>query len=116
MQTDRLQKWFLVLHFAAKNNIVQYFSGAHKPYPWEYWPLEQGRSDSGYVGLVNLGATCYMATCVQQLFMIPAIRYASLPLSFSLCYTMFLSVSLSLCQKYSLTCLQILGPQTTCTL
>ncbi len=48
--------------------------GSHKPYPWEYWPLEDGRSECGYVGLVNLGATCYMATCVQQLFMIPAIR------------------------------------------
>ena len=32
------------------------------------------RSECGYVGLVNLGATCYMATAVQQLFMLPAIR------------------------------------------
>jgi len=54
--------------------LTQHVPGAHKPYPWEYWPLEQGRSECGYVGLVNLGATCYMATCVQQLFMIPAIR------------------------------------------
>jgi ubiquitin carboxyl-terminal hydrolase 34 len=41
---------------------------------WEYWPREEGRSECGYVGLINLGATCYMATCVQQLFMIPATR------------------------------------------
>ncbi|XP_023333699.1 ubiquitin carboxyl-terminal hydrolase puf, partial [Eurytemora carolleeae] len=54
--------------------IQQHNPGSHKPYPWEYWPLEDGRSECGYVGLVNLGATCYMATCVQQLFMIPAIR------------------------------------------
>ena len=26
------------------------------------------------MGLTNLGATCYMATCVQQLYMIPAAR------------------------------------------
>ena len=42
--------------------------------PWEYWPREEQRSECGYVGLVNLGATCYMATAVQQLFMLPAIR------------------------------------------
>jgi ubiquitin carboxyl-terminal hydrolase 34 len=47
---------------------------AHKPYPWEYWPREDGRSDCGYVGLTNLGATCYMAACVQQLYMIPLAR------------------------------------------
>ena len=47
---------------------------AHKPYPWEYWPREDGRSECGYVGLTNLGATCYMAACVQQLYMIPLAR------------------------------------------
>ena len=44
------------------------------PYPWEYWPHEDQRASCGFVGLVNLGATCYMATCVQQLFMIPKMR------------------------------------------
>ena len=58
--------------------VCQHQAGSHKSYPWEYWPREEGRSECGYVGLVNLGATCYMATCVQQLFMIPAIRQAVL--------------------------------------
>ena len=54
--------------------VSQHKAASHKSYPWEYWPREEGRSECGYVGLVNLGDTCYMATCVQQLFMIPAIR------------------------------------------
>ena len=54
--------------------VLQHAAPAHKPYPWEYWPREEGRSECGHAGLVNLGATCYMATAVQQLFMLPAIR------------------------------------------
>lgn len=53
-------------------------TNVHSFYGWNYWPLEQERSNSGYVGLVNLGATCYMASCVQQLFMIPEARTAIL--------------------------------------
>ena len=54
--------------------LEQHDSEAHKPYPWEYWPKDDGRSDCGYVGLTNLGATCYMASCMQQLYMIPQAR------------------------------------------
>ena len=54
--------------------VLQHAAPAHKPYPWEYWPREEGRSECGHAGLVNLGATCYMATAVQQLFMILATR------------------------------------------
>ena len=54
--------------------MMIYQAASHKSYPWEYWPREEGRSECGHVGLLNLGATCYMATAVQQLFMIPATR------------------------------------------
>lgn len=46
----------------------------HAPYPWDYWPRDEGRSDCGYVGLTNLGATCYMASCIQHLYMMPQAR------------------------------------------
>lgn len=44
------------------------------PYLWDYWPHDDGRSSCGYVGLTNLGATCYMASCMQHLFMMPQAR------------------------------------------
>lgn len=40
----------------------------------DYWPREDIKSPCGYVGLVNLGATCYMATAMQHLFMIKEAR------------------------------------------
>ena len=62
---------YLLLHTRL---IAQHQPDAHKSYPWEYWPKEDGRADCGYVGLTNLGATCYMASCMQQLYMIPQAR------------------------------------------
>lgn len=41
---------------------------------WDYWPRDDVRSIYGYLGLVNLGATCYMATSLQHLFMIKEAR------------------------------------------
>ena len=49
-----------------------------QPYIWDYWPRDDGRSYSGYVGLTNLGATCYAATSIQHLYMIPELRTAVL--------------------------------------
>lgn len=49
-------------------------SDSHAAYQWDYWPHEDGRSKCGYVGLTNLGATCYLATCMQHLYMIPQAR------------------------------------------
>ena len=51
---------------------------SHTAYSWDMWPAEEQRSCSGYVGLTNLGATCYMATCMQHLYMIPEARRAVL--------------------------------------
>ncbi|XP_034942559.1 ubiquitin carboxyl-terminal hydrolase puf [Chelonus insularis] len=58
--------------------LLQHKPGPHSPYPWDYWPHEDGRADCGYVGLTNLGATCYMASCMQHLYMMPQARMAIL--------------------------------------
>lgn len=52
----------------------QHTASSHNTYTWDYWPHDDCRSDCGYVGLINLGATCYMASCVQHLFMFPKVR------------------------------------------
>uniref|UniRef100_A0A452GKF3 ubiquitinyl hydrolase 1 n=1 Tax=Gopherus agassizii TaxID=38772 RepID=A0A452GKF3_9SAUR len=41
---------------------------------WEYLPPVGPRPSKGFVGLKNAGATCYMNSVIQQLYMIPAIR------------------------------------------
>ena len=50
--------------------VLQHQAASHKPYPWEYWPREEGRSECGYVGLVNLGATCYMVSLTTVMCLI----------------------------------------------
>ncbi|XP_055381002.1 ubiquitin carboxyl-terminal hydrolase puf [Condylostylus longicornis] len=66
---------YQILH---KKLLEQHRPGPHPPYPWDYWPRDDGRSECGYVGLTNLGATCYMASCVQHLYMMPQARRAIL--------------------------------------
>ncbi|CAH1163705.1 unnamed protein product [Phaedon cochleariae] len=58
--------------------LKQHQPTAGSPHPWDYWPHEDGRSECGYVGLTNLGATCYMASCMQHLYMMPQARGAIL--------------------------------------
>lgn len=41
---------------------------------WEYLPPVGPRPNKGFVGLKNAGATCYMNSVIQQLYMIPPIR------------------------------------------
>ncbi|XP_055619621.1 ubiquitin carboxyl-terminal hydrolase puf [Toxorhynchites rutilus septentrionalis] len=71
-------KNYLLLHGRL---MQQHRAGPHSPYPWDYWPRDEGRSECGYVGLTNLGATCYMASCIQHLFMTPQTRDAILSIS-----------------------------------
>ena len=66
---------YTILH---EKMMKQHSKDSHAPYPWDYWPHEDGRSKCGYVGLTNLGATCYMATCMQHLYMIPQARQSVL--------------------------------------
>lgn len=66
---------FKILHGKL---LKQHQPGPHSPYPWDYWPRDDGRSECGYIGLTNLGATCYMASCIQHLFMMPQAREAIL--------------------------------------
>lgn len=41
---------------------------------WEYLPPVGPRPKGGFSGLKNAGATCYMNSVLQQLFMVPSIR------------------------------------------
>ena len=41
-------------------------------------PQNQDKSSSGYVGLRNLGATCYMNSLIQQFFAVKPLRYGLL--------------------------------------
>ncbi|CAB3248888.1 unnamed protein product [Arctia plantaginis] len=66
---------YMVLH----NKLMEHHKpGPQSSYPWDYWPAEESRSECGYVGLTNLGATCYMASCMQHLYMMPQARLALL--------------------------------------
>uniref|UniRef100_A0A182W8G5 USP domain-containing protein n=1 Tax=Anopheles minimus TaxID=112268 RepID=A0A182W8G5_9DIPT len=41
---------------------------------WEYLPPDAPRAQHGFCGLKNAGATCYMNSVLQQLYMVPALR------------------------------------------
>lgn len=49
-------------------------SGCEALAEWEYLPPVGPRPTKGFVGLKNAGATCYMNSVIQQLYMIPPIR------------------------------------------
>lgn len=65
---------FKILHGKLLKQHQPVQPDSQPPYPWDYWPRDDGRSECGYVGLTNLGATCYMASCIQHLFMMPQAR------------------------------------------
>ena len=72
--------------FASKANNddsqeMRHFNAALNQIVCDYWPKDEAKSPCGYVGLVNLGATCYMATAMQHLFMIDEARQCILSTS-----------------------------------
>eukprot|EP00940_MAST-03C_sp_MAST-3C-sp2_P000604 g604.t1 len=46
----------------------------YRPRPWNYAPATLSRASCGYVGLQNLGVTCYFNSLMQQFFMMPKFR------------------------------------------
>jgi len=45
---------------------------------WDFTPMTEEKSETGLVGIKNLGCTCYMNALIQQVYMIPELRQALL--------------------------------------
>lgn len=57
------------------NTLINMFCADIEPLrEWEYLPPVGPRPQKGFCGLKNAGATCYMNSVLQQLFMVPSIR------------------------------------------
>uniref|UniRef100_A0A7G3B1N8 ubiquitinyl hydrolase 1 n=1 Tax=Lutzomyia longipalpis TaxID=7200 RepID=A0A7G3B1N8_LUTLO len=64
------------------NTLMDMFCSDTEPLrEWEYLPPVGPRSSKGFCGLKNAGATCYMNSVLQQLYMVPSIRHGILSAS-----------------------------------
>lgn len=56
-------------------NLLEMFCANIEPLrEWEYLPPVGPRPSHGFCGLKNAGATCYMNSVLQQLYMVPSLR------------------------------------------
>ena len=59
-------------------NVISFTGNEISLNEWEYLPPVGPRPLKGFVGLKNAGATCYMNSVLQQLFMIEPVRHSIL--------------------------------------
>jgi ubiquitin C-terminal hydrolase len=82
--TSRTSTYELLLALARLSNenklqLLSMLSANHagnyqRMQSWDFHPGNEDKSAAGYVGLVNLGATCYMNSLLQQFYMMPSLR------------------------------------------
>ncbi|XP_015922706.1 ubiquitin carboxyl-terminal hydrolase 24 [Parasteatoda tepidariorum] len=66
---EKIAKQLISMHHSMKPELAK---------EYEYEPLVAARATCGYVGLKNAGATCYMNSVIQQIYMQPGIKEAIL--------------------------------------
>ncbi|BFY99847.1 hypothetical protein BsWGS_02887 [Bradybaena similaris] len=76
--TELSNKCLTNLKLICKELLLMHHQLADNMKEWEYMPPVDGRATCGYVGLKNGGATCYMNSVLQQLYMTPGIPEAVL--------------------------------------